>query len=260
MRRLALLLALALAACAPQPADSAIGESGPGGEDWPRVGPQSLAKWASFPVDADPRPLVLLGEPVNVEKGFTDGDGKAAFLDGRIDPNGKVPPEAAEAFAKLAKPNAGTPKIKVISAELGTAKFGTDRGPRELPAWIFQLTETLGPVTVLAVKPDYQAGYAMSGAKVSADGMTLTVAMAKAVEPCPGEPRVTYEPEWLESTTAVAVGLRNQTGPVAPGVKGNCAHDLAYRTADYTIKLSKPLGSRVLADASGNAMPVTVSS
>lgn len=194
-----------------------------------------------------------------MEKGFADGGGKAAFMQGRIDPDGKVPPEAADTFAKIAKPSAGEPKIKVISAELGKATFPTDRGPRELPAWIFQLTGALGPATVLAVKPDYQLGYSMTDAKVSGDGMTLTVRMAKAVEPCPGEPRITYEPEFLESPTAVAVGLKPVTGPMEPGVKGNCAHDMMYRSADYPIKLAKPLGNRVLVDANGQPMPAVSS-
>lgn len=254
MRRLAPLLALlTLTACAqaPQWADSAIGQ---GDGLWTPVSEQSLAKWASFPVNANPRPLVLIGEKVGIKDGFAEGDGKAAFLDGRIDANGKVPPEAAEAFAQLVKPGAGEPKLKVLSATQGKAMFGTDRGPAELPAWIFVLTETLGPVSVLTVKPDYEAGYAMSTAKISADGMSLTVPMGHAPEPCPGEPRITYEPEWLESPTAVAVGLKQPTGKL-----GDCARDLVYRTQDYTIKLAKPLGNRVLVDSSGNPIPVVSS-
>jgi hypothetical protein len=256
MRRLApLLLVIALTACGAAPLE--VGTASGGGGQFPEIGPRSLEKWASFPVEADPRPLVLLGERVIVERGFTEGDAKAAFSDGRIDPDGRLPPEAAEAFAQIAKPAAGEPKIKVISVVKGTAKFMTDRGQRALPAWVFELTQTLGPVGVLAVKPDYEAAPAMTTAIVSGDGMTLTVPMLKAYEPCPGEPRTTYEPQWLESPTAVAVGLKPIVGEVAPGEPGNCAHDLAYRTADYMIRLDKPLGNRVVVGAEGNVISVS---
>jgi len=260
MRRLApLLLLLTLTACAatPVPAESTIGQGYPAEPEWPQVGPQSLAKWESFPVQANPRPLVLLGQTVNIEQGFADGDGKLAFSEGRIDPDGKVPPDATEAFAKLVKPGAGEPRIKVISVVKGTAKFPTDRGPRDLPAWIFELTKTVGPVTVLDVKPNYQGSFATTTATLSPDGMTLTIPMGKPQEPCPGEPRVTHEAQWLESPTAVAVGLKKITGEVAPGQRGNCAHDMALRLTDYTIRLDKPLGNRVLIDANGNAISVS---
>ncbi|HEX6685705.1 MAG TPA: hypothetical protein VF062_23215 [Candidatus Limnocylindrales bacterium] len=262
MRRLApVLLVLALTACAqrPEAATPTIGE--PVDSMFPRVSQQALDKWASFPVDADPRPLVLIGDPVSSVQGFSTDNGKLAFTMGRIDPDGKVPPEAAEAFSVLTEAKQAAPPevqpIKVISAVKGTAAFFTDRGAKQFPAWTFELTESLGPVAVLAVKPDFTSGHALSNAKVSADGMTLTVPMAKASEPCPGEARITYEAESLESATAVAVGLKPVTGEVAPGETGNCAHDLVYRTADYTIRLSKPLGNRVLVDASGNVLPVS---
>jgi len=254
-----MLLLLMLTACAQPPAASApMAGSGEVGGPAP-VSARSLEKWASFPVQADPRPLVLFGEPVSIREGFTDGDGKVAFAEGRVDADGKVPPEAAEAFEKLTKPGSGGPRLKVLSARKGTAAFATDRGPRDLPAWIFELTQTLGPVAVLAVKPDYEAEYATFSAKVSADGATLTVMMNKADEPCPGEPRVTLEPQWLESPTAVAVGLKQVIGPVEPGEKGNCAHDLALHMAEYTISLDRPLGNRVLVDSGGNPIPAVSS-
>jgi hypothetical protein len=257
MRRVVpVVLLLALAACAQQPTAVPAPMVGWGQADqWGTVSAQSLEKWASFPVDADPRPLVLLGERVNVKEGFTDDDGKIAFIEGRVDADGKVPPEAAEAFAQLAKPAEGNPRIKVLSVHKGTAAFPTDRGGRDLPAWIFELTQTLGPVAVLAIKPEYEAGYATFQAKVSADGVTLTVTMAKASPPCPGEPRITLEPQWLESATAVAVGLKQVIGPVEPGEKGNCAHDAALHMAEYPIRLDRPLGNRVLVDSHGNPMP-----
>lgn len=253
MRRLVLLLALALTACGSgEPVESAIGEGY--ADKWPRIGQETLAGWTSFPVGADPRPLVLLGERVNVKDGFADDAGKTAFAEGRVDANGKVPPAAADAFAKLTKPGAGEPKLKVLSVTQGKAVFGTDRGPAELPAWIFQVTGAQGPVSVLAAKPDYQRDATIYGAKVSPDGLTLTVTMPAAPVPCGGEARITYLPEWLESRTAVAVGLKKQTGEVMAGTVGTC-HRLESRPADYTVKLGNPLGGRVLVGGNGEPLP-----
>jgi hypothetical protein len=255
MRRLILLLVLTLTACGSSaPVESAIGEGY--ADEWPRIGQETLAKWASFPVGTGPRPLVLIGDQVKAEKGFADDNAKSAFAEGRIDANGKVPPEAAEAFTKITKPGAAEPKLKVLSAAQGKAVFGTDRGPAELPAWIFELTGAHGPVAVLAARPDYQRGATVYGAKVSPDGLTLTVTMPAAPVACGGEPRITYFPEWLESPTAVAVGLKKQTGEVMAGTVGTC-HRMERRPADYTVKLGKPLGNRVLVGGNGQPLPVT---
>jgi hypothetical protein len=274
MRRLVpLVVLLTLAACAQaplpaeleaqsaMPSESAIPEDpaasqgggggpGPGGGEWPPITEQSLARWASFPIGADPRLLVVLGQAVETPK-FVEIEDDTAFYQGRVDANGKVPPEAAEAFAKMAKPIAGKPRVKVLSTRQGMKSFDTDRGPRELPAWFFELAGAYGPATVLAIKPDYQAEYPKTRARVSADGRTLTINMAEAPEPCPGGSPVIYQPRRLESPTAVAVGLNVSGGPV-----GTCAQRAIYRSADYTIKLTSPLGNRVLVDPKGNPIMV----
>lgn len=276
MRRLApLVVVLTLAACAQAPlpaeqtsaqtseqgAESATPEDpaasqgggggpGPGGGMWPPITEQSLARWVSFPIGADPRPLVVLGEEVQAPK-FVEVEDDTAFYLGRVDANGKVPPEAAQAFAKMSKPDAGKPTIKVLSARKDTAKFDTDRGPRELPAWIFELAGAYGPVVVLDIKPGYLAEHSKTRASVSADGRTLTVNMAKAGEPCPGQQATIYQPRRLESPTAVAVGLHVSGGP-----EGGCPRRAIYLSEDYTIRLSGPLGNRVLVDPKGN--PITV--
>lgn len=253
MKRLAVLLVVMLASCSSPPVETAISEGY--ADEWPRIGQETLAGWSSFPAGADPRPLVLLGEPVTAAQGFADDSAKTAFGEGRVDADGKVPPEAAEAFARMVKPGAGEPKLKVVSAAQGKATFGTDRGPREMPAWIFKVSGVEATVAVLAVKPDFQRPATMYGATVSPDGLTLTVKMPGAPVPCQGEARITYLPEWLESPTAVAVGLKKQAGKAMPGDVAACRHQ-PNSTADYTVKLSKPLGNRVLVAANGNPLPV----
>lgn len=257
MRAIPALLALAtLTACAQQPA-TPLGSGQERGSEEGRIGQHSLEPWRDFPVDADPRPIILLGDPVTVP-GFTTGEAKVAFMEGQIDPAGNVPPEAAEAFKRLTKPANGTTPLRVLSVAKGTASFATDRGNKQLPAWTFRLNDTMGDIAVLAQDVQWTRQYATTGNTVSADGLTLTVSMAKADEPCPGHPRQIFTPEVLESRTAVAVGLRTETGPSAPGERSStCAHDLMLRMADYTVKLQRPLGNRVLVNAQGNPMPVS---
>lgn len=54
------------------------------------------------------------------------------------------------------------------------------------------------------------------------------------------------------------MGLKVVAGEVAPGAKGNCAHDLVLETAEYTFRLEKPLGNRIVVEANGD--PVAISS
>ena len=42
-------------------------------------------------------------------------------------------------------------RLTVTGAHLGTAVFDTDRGPRQLPAWLFGLAGVHDPAAVLAV-------------------------------------------------------------------------------------------------------------
>lgn len=228
-----------------------------------RIGPHSLEPWKDFPVDANPRPQILIGELVNVgEGGFATGDAKLAFLEGSIDPDGKVPPEAEPAFKKLTQGKPlGSPAIRVLSVSKGTADYATDRGSTSLPVWRFRLTDTIGDIVVLAEPVTWHRTQLSFGPqKVSADGLTLTLSMPAPAPPCPGQPTTVLVAESLESDTAVAVGLRTEDGPIAPGEpKGECVHDLMMRYAEYTVKLNKPLGNRVLVDAQGNPMAVTIS-
>ncbi len=237
------------------PEDPAAGQGGGGGPGpgpgtWPPITEKSLARWASFPIGADPRPLVLV-QPEVAEPKFHQVEDDTNFYLGRVDANGKVPPEAAAAFAKLAKPNSGKPKIKVLSARLGTASFDTDRGTRELPAWFFELDGAYGPATALGIKIEYKGEYPNSRATLSGDGRTLSINMAKAPAPCPGASPFTYQARRLESPTAVAVGLTASGGP-----DGTCARRAMYETEVYTIKLTSPLGNRVLVDPKGNPIMV----
>jgi hypothetical protein len=77
---------------------------------------------------------------------------------------------------------------------------------------------------------------------------------------CPGDPYLRYVPEAVESTTAVAVGVRSEVASVAPGPRrDDCAYAAMARFAEYRLRLAAPLGDRLLVDSEGGVIPVRTS-
>jgi hypothetical protein len=149
--------------------------------------------------------------------------------------------------------------------ELGAAEFGTDRGPVELPAWLFHAPDSFQPLAWPALKPDAfwrlgdlpHAGDVGDG-RLAADGVTLTVTMpAPHPEACPGDPIYEHDAVFVEGDTAVVIGVSRRTTGTAPGVRdGQCGYDMMLRTKEYTVKLAAPLGNRVLITSAGGSVPV----
>ena len=240
---------------------------------------KAAAMWARFPVDANPRPIVMAGRlKADSVTAFPDGDSKVAFLAGQFDLKGKLPaaPEqyhgypvitAEAAFDQLRQPSAKgastTHRLDVTHARLGLATFTTDRGLRELPAWLFDLITVHGYVAVLAVAPSavYQSaeqGYDSRAADISDDGTTLSVRFTGSgvgTGPCTS----TYELATYESPQAVAVSViehRNGVGPSAsPSDKRVVCNLVGYgRHAETT--LTQPLGNRVVVYDTGAVLSV----
>src|SRR5207247_3092980 len=123
-----------------------------------------LALWRDFPADRKPRPIVLIGSPF-LEAGYHTGDAKMAAGQGAFElavPMPSVPPatlpltlpdgpaalptisaeQALSAIRAQSAPHkqADEPSaapLRITGVRLETAKFHTDRGPWELPAWRF---------------------------------------------------------------------------------------------------------------------------
>jgi hypothetical protein len=133
--------------------------------------PAALQLWAAFPVDASPRPIVLVGGSVVGPHGvYGNGETKLALLCGDYAPPTGLPSgpstaggyrliSASKAFAALqpkqhtggcAEPH--TP-LTLTEARLGQAAYDTDRGARTFPAWVFSFAGVEGPVSVLAIAP-----------------------------------------------------------------------------------------------------------
>jgi hypothetical protein len=280
-------VAVTLAACGPGTA-----APGTGGVDGPSVatdgvgqaGPptagrpaDALAKWQAFPVTADPRPLILTnGEVIQPATGFLTAEGKLAYGTGNVElatPAPAAPATSAgysiisakDALGRLRATGAnepGTQPLRIVAVSLVQAPFYTDRGPRTLPAWRFQLDQASDPVQVLAIDHkhlwrstagtptgmDHRAG-------LSGDGRSLTFTFSggpAGPPPC----GVDYTADVVESRTAVVVTPRQ----VLPSGQTNssevaCTSIGARRTV--TVQLAASLCARVLLTAEGAPVPVT---
>lgn len=262
------LLSLVLAACG-----STQSGSGPQEAQLRRA----LAVWSSFPVNASPRPLVIVGPFVNPPaSGFSNGTTKLAFVQGSITYPSPVWPPAptntsgystispSTALQALTPPPgkaapATTPLI-VTSVKFGSSIFQTDRGTRSLPAWYFWFQGVSDPAAVLAVYPSNLflpshlpsgRGIRVEGAVLGSDGRTLRLAFGGAPSgsgPCTADYSVTT----AASTKAVAVAIDEHLHD--SGMPCAIPGKLRY----VTTTLSVPLGNRVLVNApEAMAIPVT---
>ena len=251
------LVVVLLAACA---------GGGPAGGHDPL--PAALQAWVAFPVDASPRPIVLVDAPVNGPRGFYGSEkAKIAFASGAFDRPTRLPTgpdtdggypiiSADKAFdllkSQATDPPAGGLRLTTSDVRLGTSTFLTDRGEKTMPAWLFSMAEVDGPVAVLAIAPEAQwfpselvSGQSHDiGASVGSDHRTLTVNFIGAQSEN-GQCGVRYTARLTESATAVIVtveGNPNDTTVVCDQV--------GYpRRASAVLKA--PLGARVLVDDQG---------
>ena len=257
----------------PTPADQAVLQA-------------ALAAWAGFPVDASPRPLILLGGAqqtvTSPSFAFPNGDEKLAFLRGQIDPPIAWPASPGEAggyrlitaraaFAEFMPP-AGTDDpptstwLQTSSVQIGTASFESDRGPLQLPAWAFTFDGVPGSAAVLAAVPaslypvpaplSAPPGLGLAGsAQVGSDGRTLTVETGGAPSgsgPCDAQ----YSLQVASSDTAVAIAVDVHMNPVPSGQACAAIAELIQ----LTNVLGAPLGARVVVDARAEPVEITESS
>jgi hypothetical protein len=243
------------------------------------TGPESasalLRAWASFPVHASPRPLVLAGGPVGDPQKFLDGQAKLDYISGEFDGPASLPagPSSANGYAVItadaalallrsqlhggfsgATPSQPAARLTITEVRFGSGTFATDRGDMTLPAWLFTFTRAEGTVSVLAVAPTAiwsapgqatptQGGSSINGGTVGADQRTLTVSLigaAAGTGPCTSSYALTL----TESSTAVVATVTE----VSHGSPGTVC-DLVGHLRKVSAVLDTPLGNRVLLDA-----------
>lgn len=235
--------------------------------------------WAAFPVNASPRPLVVVGGTTGGPRGvYGNGETKLAVVcgdfarptqlsDGPGTAGGFHLISASTAFATLQpKQRTGScatlrSPLTLTDARLGEATYYTDRGPRSLPAWLFAFTGVEGQISVLAIAAQEYwspAGLAAgpgpsgdwAGAVVGPDDRTLTVSFIGAQSengPC----GVRYGLKLTESPTAVMVTRIDHPNDST----AICTLVGYLRSASAVLKA--PLGARVLVDDHGYPMGAT---
>lgn len=233
------------------------------------------AAGVDFPVAAVPRPIVLVGpqrETVERAEGEKVKALEAGFA-GEFRFTGVEPPSpgstsvvlpggpatlpligVGDAVAAMSAGGRGGVPLELVGAELGTASFHTDRGPVELPAWRFR--SVFGSVFAWpAITPEafWKPGEVplSNHSATTSDGVELQVELGAPFPPCPGGKPVFKEPVAIEGETSVKITVRMTGGPL-----GDCAHRLVYRPQSYTVKLTEPLGARLLVDENNGVMPV----
>jgi hypothetical protein len=125
---------------------------------------EALAAWTDFPADRIPRPIILL-EDITPGLGFSDGDGKLAFMCGRFAAATPLPSttparahvtwgdrsdqtftaiSASDAYVAMAanargkSPDCATvPPLTITQTRLGTETYETDRGQAQITSWLF---------------------------------------------------------------------------------------------------------------------------
>lgn len=258
------LAVLSVTACAEasvqEPDDALVGQASP--TPSPRLTAE-LRHWADFPVDAEPRPAVVLGDVI--DGAWRTEEAKIAFAMGRWDDPDQVPMspghhagypilDAREALALLHNDERGWfaygdperyPRLKVQEMGVTTAKAFTDRGRRTLPAWRVTLQDASEPLSVVAVGGNarYRSGLHRSTDTAErgavADELTLHhYGDPDGVGSCSTGHRI----EVAESRTAVVYRIVEVPGPDV--AEDDCDPELHARLA--TLRLTAPLGNRVL--------------
>lgn len=256
----------------------------------PRTGTVSppkdaLARWADFPADQVPRPIVLLG--INSPgQAFDTNDGKIAALCAKFTLSVFVPMEvpkqavatwadgtsatyssisASDAFAAVTRvgKRASSPDcarvapLQVTASRLGIAPFTTDRGVAQMSAWLFKASGAAAEFGYPAIAPSafwkggVIEGSIGGGGVVGAGGRTVTFSFPGG--PPDGPCAEDYTGVIAESPHAVAVAVQSNPGRPEGGAV-TC--DLVGHVRAVTVQLASPLGGRVLVDASGYAVGV----
>jgi hypothetical protein len=182
-----------------------------------------------------------------------DGQAKMALLKGWVEGAPGFPARIVEALRSQTRP--GEVALLVLeSAIRGEREFATDRGRKRLPAWCIQAQNVPDPVWVLdpatsdqSWQPLDQGDYYWRGhqASLGADGRTLTLSFTGSPEPF--RYRGATIRELGNAVAVIPVGEERATG----------WHTLAGQTRQVSATLARPLGNRVLLDATGSPVMVT---
>jgi hypothetical protein len=228
-----------------------------------------LARWQNFPVDEEPRPILLLGAsmsgcaelaPTFQPSTQSPGQAMASWADGTVRRYTAI--SEADAIRAMRTVRQNCPLITalpVTGGRFGTISFHTDRGLSIMSAWLFTGGVAEGhPVGQLAYPAlprtafwgtDLAPAGPISNAIVSISGRTLAYYFLGG--PPEGSCAEDYKAVVTESPQAVAIAIQSNPGrPLA----GPFACERWSDMRSVTVQLSTPLGGRVVIDAAGGVV------
>jgi hypothetical protein len=220
-----------------------------------------LARWARFPVGADPRPLVLTGSTVRPGH-FVDSACKRAFVAGAIEGAPGVAEEPVRLLRRAGRPDriTATTALLVTRADQSEAEFRTDRGRRLLSAWRIESRGSRDAIWAMdeatlarcwfpppAVPHPTRPG-SLRRVVLTHDGLTLQLRFSGG-----SASMVAYDGFVLETPTAVCI---------IPVARQLTMHPFrtALQTSEHTrklvVRLARRLGTRVLVALDGGPIEV----
>lgn len=227
------------------------------GLEWARW---AVERWSGFPVEEEPRPLVLVEPRVRAQDGFATARAKLAFVEGLVESEVELPEGVIQSLRRTDHPShsVASTALAIHSAELEEAEFMTDRGPLLLPARRLSAQDALGVIWVL--DPDVVDWQPAADAAVRLPegqgpghrgGMPVEVAdddRSLLVHWLGGAPDFEryLSAQVIESKAAVSVvPVGEDIGPPGARTAVGCVHRVP-------ALLREPLGARVLVDLNGN--------
>ena len=219
------------------------------------VDEEVATRWAAFPVDGAPRPIVLLDNRVQLDgDGFADNKSKLAWLDGAIEAHSPTPSAVLALLPSRSQGNTET-VLRITGVTRTVTPFFCDRGLRSLPAYRLQMTGLEGSCVVLA--PDVKCWWPVSEADYRrGPGGAATIDQDDVTIHVPAFGGVLTEfhrAEFQEHATYVLGRAITSERRVPPGT----AVVALGVWRDVTGRLTAPLGGRVLLSTSGQPLAVT---
>jgi hypothetical protein len=224
---------------------------------------QALGLWRDFPVHREPRPIVLTAfTPAELDRLAREAPWRRP-LQGSAVPESTLPAElrrSAIDYCHDVQTGAERPLAPIFRRD---APFATDRGRRELPAWVMYPDDRRWPW--IELDPEFRREHAWwpeglrlslgETATLGSDGRTLTYRFIGTPSSYADYP----ETHVVESETAVLVH------PVEVDLDGGTGVRLAYmEEREVVVRLDARLGNRVLTWGAGGpgsdtfGSPVTV--
>lgn len=222
-------------------------------------GAVDLGRWAAFPISQVPRPVVLLGPPVQLGQGFVDGASKLAWLSGSVVADVPLPMGLLELATEGHSEQPAPTVLHISSFERCEGEFLCDRGLRTLSA--YRLSGDGLRDGCIVLDPALECWWPRRAERSTLGFETRGGATCAQVEdddrtihfPTSGGPlTVFHHAEFVEYETCVVGRAITTRREVPPGT----AVALVRKSKQLIGRLERPLAGRVLLNSRGHPVAV----